>query len=582
MGLDFFSYSSFQYQFNDYPEDLNTLIGYKRHYKQAFYWKYKIKHIRTYWSNYLYYLKYRSKFGNNFFIVKDNDVLFTKPLTKRHHWRWRLRVFTPRQWYYVRILIPKLGKKYKYNFWIQYTVRWIWGFRFYRLKKHTPWTSFYYGVSNKFFLDTLTPIAYTLGYYYEPLDNFPTYGYTDLDRFFYIYSIFLILVLICLFYIFSNSFRDMYFPRFWYPTNADYIWRVFQKDISKHGLWLYVDREKDKPLGITDTELSTGNYYYYSKLVKLAGLPSNDFFSFINNEDFSSFYNIRYSGDLNKLAAFDYFCNISLEFNPYFGPMFVREDFHHFDELMTEEKEYSHFPKSLDFDGRFMLFRKLNNYFFSIDSFFNFSLPFCLFHNEIYNISYYKTPDDSSYIPFDFPSLFEHINCWFIVFPSLLCYYVCFEIVYSMDGLYWTDILQKILPSFSFSFFYIFIDFAFYIFYFDLLVDDCNSIESAWTWVYGAFDDRFFFTKFPVFFDWYECIYLSDYSFIDFVNSFFVSPSFRLASWVIVLFNYIIFIIVFGFIWYICNKSYYFSFFNKNINYVNKFIFYFNNKLKKY
>src|SRR3546814_14841580 len=79
------------------------------------------------------------------------------------------------------------------------------------------------------------------------------------------------------------------------------------------------------PLGITDAERESGDFFTYDKLADLAGIGGNNFLPFIDDTLITSFYDTRYSGDLRRLSAFDYFCDKSVEYSPYLGPMYKNE-----------------------------------------------------------------------------------------------------------------------------------------------------------------------------------------------------------------------------------------------------------------
>jgi len=162
---------------------------------------------------------------------------------------------------------------------------------------------------------------------------------------------------------------------------------------------------------MTDFEIESGDFFYYSKLADFIGIDGNNFLPYIDDEKFVSFYDTRYCGDLRRVSAFDYFCDVSVEYNPYIGPMSKNESFYYFDNLKTEEKEFYSVPKKFDLNARSILVKKLNNYYFSIDYFFNFKLPSLLFHKESGNVCYFQFPDGGYYIPYDTPNAVENFNC---------------------------------------------------------------------------------------------------------------------------------------------------------------------------
>lgn len=90
--------------------------------------------------------------------------------------------------------------------------------------------------------------------------------------------------------------------------------------------------------------------------------------------------------------------------------MYLRESYHHFTELGSEEKEYLSIPSKFDFDSRNIFLQKLNNFYFLIDTYLYFKLPDWVFHKELANNAYYKFPEGTYFIPYDVPTQFENFN----------------------------------------------------------------------------------------------------------------------------------------------------------------------------
>lgn len=129
------------------------------------------------------------------------------------------------------------------------------------------------------------------------------------------------------------------------------------------------------PLGITKKELEDGTRFTYADLATRAGIEQTTFLPFVFSNQFSSYYKNRYPGDLDKLMIFDYFCNISLDYIEYLKPIYLRESYHHFTELGSEEKEYLSIPYNFDVEARYEFLQALNTFFFKIDKLNDWYLP---------------------------------------------------------------------------------------------------------------------------------------------------------------------------------------------------------------
>lgn len=63
----------------------------------------------------------------------------------------------------------------------------------------------------------------------------------------------------------------------------------------------------------------------------------------------------------------------------------------------------------------------LLDYFFKLDKFVSFSLPYWSLHKDKYVFNIYKFGEiDYRYVTESWPNLFEHFSCWFLVFPCLI------------------------------------------------------------------------------------------------------------------------------------------------------------------
>lgn len=82
---------------------------------------------------------------------------------------------------------------------------------------------------------------------------------------------------------------------------------------------------------------------------------------------FKYYYLNRHSGDLNKLALFDYFCFKSLDSSNYFLPIYLREGYNHFTDLGDEIKEFKNTPFKLDLGKRVFFIKGLTDFFFNLD-----------------------------------------------------------------------------------------------------------------------------------------------------------------------------------------------------------------------
>ena len=585
--FDYFFHSTFQYPFNDYPEDLNIYLDNRitrrlRHRTRLirlFKLDSGVYDVRfpRFWRAHSFHYNYRLKYGRSHFLTLNftRRTAYTVPYHKFRHKSAGAPTWPYWQIWHVRLLIPKVYKRWHVGIWWNHRHNYGWNSRLIKFQKHTPWLHFNHGVRNIFLNNDMTPLTTSMAFSWFVFDIAPGSGFTDIDRFSYIYSLIFIALLFIFFSTLSKSFYNIYFPKLWYMNNSEYLWRVFREDTSRHGLWLYFDRKMDIPLGITEDELLTGDRFFYSLLAENSGLDRTDFMPFVEYDEFKSFYRNRNTGDDYKSMNFDYFCSISSVCDSIIGAMYLRESYHHFTDLTHEYKDFESLPKAFDFDSKHSLINKLNEYFFSIDKFFNFSLPPYLFHNQLYNNSYHTLADGKYFIPYDTPTLFENVNCWFFSFPLLMSYFLCFESIYSMETLVLIDMLQRL------SFFF---DSVYYFLYVDFINDDPNTIESAWTWIWGNFDDRFFFTKIPVSYDYNTMRYTADHDVTDIITSFLVNPSLFNGDFFSVSLIMCIWSLGIIYLFVVIHKRpplYMLKFINKDTNYLIKFKLYFIEKLKR-
>ena len=533
--------------FDIYVEDLNLITDNK------IYFKYRLKSrlYRYYLAYYKYYYKYKYP-GNGLFFLNEDVVHNSSPFHRYKHKTRTVPSFGRTQILNLKILLPKLYKKWRFLLYVKLKYKFIWGSRFHIFQKKNSWLNELYRSNLFFYNDNLNPLFSTFSYSFFTLDQKPGFGYYPVDSLYNINIVFFIIALIIFFSVFS-SFRSLYFPKLWFVNNSEFLWKRVLNDREKFSFTLYQDRSEELPLGVTEKELITGSRFTYKELAERAGLMKPDFISIFLDESYSSYYNNRYTSEFEKLVVFDYLCKNLIDENPYITPMYLRESYHRFTEMGTDVKEYLSVPYRYDLENRDNVLKSLNEFFFKVDKTLNFNLPDWSFHKELSNHAYYRFPDGTYYIPHDVSNLFESLNVWLILFPLTVYRLASFEFLFSMDSWLMTDIFYKVSTILNLSGLF---DVFFYFVHQDLIVLDPDTLNSQWNFLRGVFDDRFFFSKTPVFYHYYEELYYKDFHVLSTIKGFLTSISiFKL--------NFkALFLVLPMFLFYF-SSIFFFSFFNR-------------------